>query len=159
MSIVLESCMQISDHVETRIQSNNCGKRSVCDGETHLCKCVVCKLLIYSHCKCILYISNTDIKGIVKIRVVIPKCRWGQTFCHILHCHEAVTALVRGLDQIWLGIIRFNTGWRNGAAVLLISYVLNVLYGATVGSNHYDDQCYPHLSISATYTGCQREVQ
>ena len=38
--------------------------------------------------------------------------------------------VVRGLDQIWLGIIRFNTGWRNGTAILLVSYVLNILYGA-----------------------------
>lgn len=33
------------------------------------------------------------------------------------------------LDQIWLGIICFNMGWRNGAAVLVL-YALNVLYGA-----------------------------
>ena len=37
--------------------------------------------------------------------------------------------LVQGLDQIWLGIICFNTGWQNGGTILLVLNVLNILYG------------------------------
>ena len=44
------------------------------------------------------------------------------------------TFVVQGLDQIWLGIIRINTGWRNGTAVLLVTLVLNVLYSAPQAS-------------------------
>ena len=63
--MVLESCMQFS-HPEAQGHINDCGKISICDDKTQLCKFVVCKSPILNHCKWMLYTTNTYIKGMVK---------------------------------------------------------------------------------------------
>ena len=89
LTLFLELCTVLYadfSHLGTRIHSNNCDKSSICNGRTQLCRLSTCKLLILSYCKCLLYLSNTSIKGMMEVWVVEPKCKW-QRFSHISHRH------------------------------------------------------------------------